>query len=588
MPRVPTYDGPQVGVDPSRAGFISTPDAGAPLANISRAASGFADVALRIEARKDQDLAFSTEAAIKKDWIEYDTKLRESRKGHAAETYDADVEKWWTEAAQKHGANLTPGARELASKSLMSSQLQALAQAKAWKESQLNAAAEGSYKAAQGLAIDEAVRVGSPEAAAKAKVDIDARIAARGAREGWSTERAQSERIAHSTVLHAALIDTMARRDPAAAQAYFQRVKAAGELDAKAATQIGAQLEQTSAVVEGGAAADEVWQKMGPRNLEDPIRASEMAKELSTKYANDPARLKAAQQALAEKTHAHDKQQSEVRGANVSTVYKLISSGTPLSKVRLTDTWRALPGDLQSRIIEDIEQQIDRRVRRAADVSTQELNELRKQEALRDLKGKDVYLSIVADTDRLASMSRNEILLQRPVIGAEATEQLLRKNEQLQKPDKKLNAKLDNEIFNDTADRMGLEPNKPRKSEQERRELGHLRMNLETVIDAKQQQLGRELDREERLSLIEKEMAKQITVSRWGFLPDKKVPRAALSLEQAAKVVVPAADRAQITEALKQGYARTKKAEYAPTEENVRRLYLLRTASPDYSTEPAN
>jgi len=61
-----------------------------------------------------------------------------------------------------------------------------------------------------------------------------------------------------------------------------------------------------------------------------------------------------------------------------------------------------------------------------------------------------------------------------------------------------------------------------------------------------------------------------------GFFSNSQVPVIQLNADDAARVVVPPTDRAQIAQALQQMYATDpKNPAYAPTEANMRRLYLM-------------
>ena len=62
-----------------------------------------------------------------------------------------------------------------------------------------------------------------------------------------------------------------------------------------------------------------------------------------------------------------------------------------------------------------------------------------------------------------------------------------------------------------------------------------------------------------------------------GFFSNSQVPVIQLNADDAARVVVPPTDRAQIAQALQTMYANDpKNPAYAPTEANMRRLYLMR------------
>lgn len=131
---------------------------------------------------------------------------------------------------------------------------------------------------------------------------------------------------------------------------------------------------------------------------------------------------------------------------------------------------------------------------------------------------------------------------------------------------------MDTEDFNRYAQDLGLDPYNA-KSAEKKRQLGDLKYRVEQIIDMAQRQKGKELTREEKGELMKGEMARTVTVG--GFFSDDTVPVIQLTPEQVRKVVVPTADRQQILDALKTMYQRDPKNPlYAPTDDNVRRLYL--------------
>lgn len=583
MAKVPQYDGPQLQEQ-------ALPGARQQEVDVSRnaqvLAKGLSDAAHimnreidRETQRADQDAAFAFEAKKKAEWLDYEGKLREARKGRDAHAYDAEVEAWWKEQGKAGAETLSPNAQRLVGRALMTSQLQAVGQAKAYRTQQLEQSAASSYAAAQAMAVEEAARIGTPEAAAAALPSIAQRAAERGAAQGWTPEQVASEKLTRSTVLHASVLDSLVKSDPKAAQAYFARVNAAGEIDTRARDAIGAKLEQTSALVEGGNAATEVWKAQGPRGLNAPVDMAGMDATLRKQYANDPARLKAAQSELREMAAAHDKSQGEANAYGVNTVYKALDSGLSLSKVRLTPEFQALPGDMQARIAEDIEQRIDRRTRRAADVEQAELARFNRANSLALMRNQDQYLS-ASNPETLAGMTRAQVEALRPTFGLDATQHLLGRWEQLQKPGKLTEAKMDAEDFNRVASDMGLDPfgvdaRNPKDRAEKSQRMGELKYRVEKVIDAAQGEAKRELTRTEKEKLLREEMAKTVSVKGPWYGSDATVPVIALQPDQVPKVIVPPEDAKAIADKMAARYAKSKDPLFAPTDANVRRWYLM-------------
>jgi len=135
------------------------------------------------------------------------------------------------------------------------------------------------------------------------------------------------------------------------------------------------------------------------------------------------------------------------------------------------------------------------------------------------------------------------------------------------------------------ADQLGLKPFAKDNSEDHKRMLGTLQYRVEQLIDqaqsAKKGPLGRQekMDRQEKMELMRQEMARTVVVDGGWFSSDKQVPVILLDKKRAASVKVPAAEREQIVQALKAMNAQQpNNPAYAPTEDNIRALYLRKVS----------
>lgn len=562
MPRVPVSEGPQLRSAPLQGGYQQPID----VTRDQRAlATGLANVAEGIDKyqqRADQDTAFATEAALKSEWIDYESKLREQRKGRDAASYDTEVETWWKDAAARHGKGLSPGAARLVNRSLVTSQLQAVAGAKAYKEQQLNASAEASYRAAQAVSINEAATVGTEAAALKAIADMDAKRLERARLQGWTPEQTQADALTSSSTLHAVMIQKLMRTDPAGAQVYFDKYK--GAIGAEAQAQIQGALHQVNAAVDGSAAAGEIWDAFGPRTDGEPVDIDHMEEAARQRFEKDPTRQRAAIENIQQRAAAFNAAERERTAGKVNAVMDAYSRGTPMSKLQTMPQFLALPGAKRAEIQDHIND-------RNHMLWARNIEDRARLEREQQQKAFPSFLTY-SDPDRLSTMTRAQVQSLLPQLGNELTGHLVTKWEALQKNEGKLEARIDTEDFNHVADEMGLRPFDPTKTEAQRQALGELKYRTEQLISQAQAVKKATLTREEKMELVRTEMARKVVVNGW--FTNREVPVIQLKPDEMSKVIVPEGDRAQIADALKQMYQRTGDALYAPTEQNMRRLYL--------------
>ena len=111
------------------------------------------------------------------------------------------------------------------------------------------------------------------------------------------------------------------------------------------------------------------------------------------------------------------------------------------------------------------------------------------------------------------------------------------------------------------------------QSKTDKEQIGDLKFRVERVIAMAQQKKGAKLTEDEKETLMRGEMSRTVTVPGW--FSDSSVPVIQLTPEQAAKVKVPDEERGKIVQALQTKYKQNPNNPlFAPTEDNVRRLYL--------------
>lgn len=389
-----------------------------------------------------------------------------------------------------------------------------------------------------------------------------------------SADRAYTEA---ASPLHVGVIKAMITADHAdQAQQYYQDNSADMTLQARA--QVQTQIADASSSQQAETGADEVWAKLGPKDATDPVRQFDMEQQLREQFKDSPDTLKKAIAGLRERSAAFNAQQGEIRAGGINDVWGMIDAGAGMRTVRNSQAWLNMPEKDRHDIMKTLESEAAVRSSRAASESSRALTEMQRTEKLNFMRNGDLYLT-QSDPTVLSKMSRGQVEAKRSQFGMEATQHLLNRWDDLQKPGKIAEAKMDKQDFDQIADSLGLQPFARNLDEDKKRALGSLQYRVEQLIDMKQRSEKRTLTRDEKSVLMKQEMAKQVTVEGGWFSSDKQVPVVQLSPEQLKDVVVPSDERAQIVDALKSAYQKNPaNPAYAPTEDNIRRLYVRRVS----------
>lgn len=569
MPRVPTFEGPT-----AQTRALATPmqgqiDVSSGAMAASRAAGQFADLADRRVERDAQTEAWTAQAEINNEFVQWQAEQRKNRQGINAKGMAQETAAWWDKAKEERFSKLSPLAQQAVAKSLSTARLSALESASGYENQQLDIGERSALQASATSLVNQAIAAG-PDKAAPVLAQAASTLRAWGAKKGVDVE---PEVMKLTTGAHTTIINSLMQRDPKAAEAYFETHKK--EIDGTRWDEIGGRINQVSALTDGENKATEVWSKyVKPGDYKNPVDQFAMEKELREAFANDPTRAKAGIAALREMSAAWNKSQAESTAAGTNNVYKMLDAGTPMSKIMKSEAWAALPGEQQHRITLQLEQQAAARASRAASEASRQLSMLQTQDKLKVLTNGDAYMRY-SDPNVLASMTRPQVEALRATFGLEGTQHLLQRYDSLQKPGKIAEARMDTEDFNHIAGQLGMDPYNA-KTPDKKAQLGELKFRVEQLIDSAQKAKGKELTREEKSALMEVEMARTVTVNPGIFSSNRDVPVIQLRPEELKKVVVPPADRAQIAEALRAMYAQNPtNPMYAPTDENVRRLYLV-------------
>lgn len=417
--------------------------------------------------------------------------------------------------------------------------------------------------------------------------DIEAATYGEGKLRGMAADDIKATILDRTSAAHkGALSALLTQQNTDAALAYYQEHK--GGMSALDRAAMEEKLGKANAAKEGVAGADDIFTRLGPKADGEPVQIDVMEREAREKYGDKPETLKAVIGELRDRAQSFNAAEAERHASNTSTVFKLLDNGLSLNQVRQRPEWLALPGKEQHAIVQSLESdaytreaRAAARANRAASESQRALSEMERNDRLSLRMNAGDYLH---DTDpqRLSKMSRAQVEALRAKYGFDATQHLLGRWDSLQSKEGVVAATVDQQDFEHVARQMGLKPGD--RSPTEKQKLGEMQYRIENLIDIAQSRKGGALTRQEKMELMRQEMARKIEVADGWFGGTSSKPLIQATPNDLKKVVVPKNERAQIVEALKTMYQRSpNNPAFAPTEENVKRLYLKGRGAATYS-----
>lgn len=217
MPQVPSYGGPQVAADPLRPVQARQLDVSSGTRAIGQGLANLGEGIDRYQEREAQAQAFNAEDALTKQWLEWDSQARRHYVGEKANDYEAAAAEWWAKAPETVGTNLNPRARELVGRSLAQKRNSAMASVMTAAGAEKERHADQVALADLNSTMQFGVTTGNVEAA---RLQIGEKVAAMGARKGWSTEEVQAATGKYLSDMHVAAIDQLPAEQ---GLAYFQQ-----------------------------------------------------------------------------------------------------------------------------------------------------------------------------------------------------------------------------------------------------------------------------------------------------------------------------------------------------------------------------
>lgn len=572
MPQVPILKGPSLSENAQQGGMLDTPDVSSGLRALGAGLNATGDQLDKVIQRQDNDIALQTDAQVKTSFMQFDADLRKKSQGQGAVGYADKVNAWWQDQAKTVGENLTNNQKALIGKSLQTAQVQSQAAALGYQNAELERSEMDSFNASQLAEIQRASASGDPAVAATSVQLLTARNAAMAVQKGWTPEVLAGANMKATTALHVNMIQDLQQKDPAAALQYFNDNKS--EIDGTRHAEIEHGLDHLAAGQDGANTADSVWKDMGPKQFNQPIDRDGMEAAARKKYPNDVTRQTAAIAAIKERVAAFNASETEFNAGNVNSVMGVYAQGgMTTAQLQRLPAFQALPGKDQATIMDRVDAHINTLISRGAAAEQRaDSAESRAQRKL-ERNGMAAYLDL-SEPSNLANMSDAQVQAQLPVLGNDLTKALVEKKRQITKSGGEPEAKMDNDDFNHVAETMGLKPFE-KKTDEEKAQLGEVKYRVEQLVYQAQQSKKAPLTRAEKTELMTQEMARTVKVSGGWFSSDADKPVFTLNKDDIADVVIPKADREQLTAAMQAQYATTKSTMFAPTDTNLRRFYLL-------------
>lgn len=556
MATIRTYDNSVVNEAPlpgARRESIATPallgagaeQLGALGGGLTRAGVGASAVIARMAERENADALFSNEAGLKADYLEYEARTRE-RRGQNAKGATNDTATWWKDNIAKRVEGLgNAEQKRLFSQRATGLQLQSIEGVSRFEGEQLEVAHDASWKADKINTVNLVAANPQDENVQGGIAQIKNFNKYQAARKGLPAEVLQAMNEADITDLHKQAIQTLVRRNPNAAQAYFEKHK--DEIAGTVRAEIGEFAEKATAEAVGVRTGAEIWAAIGPQADTQAAQLDKMEEDARKRLGDNTPALKATISNLRERVQAFDKGRREREDATEATVNNAVLKGATPGQIRAMPEFLSLDPKRALSILDYMENKATQRVaREAADLNRANAAETRQQQIMAR-RGMGAYL-VYSNPEVLGSMSRDQIINLLPVLGNDLTQHLMQRKESIVK--NPIAAKFDTDSFNQVAQEVGLKPFDPNKNEEERAALGGLKFAIEQKIGAQQEVLKRPMTDAEKMELMRKEMDN--TVLTGGFAGFFKSPKPVIALnrkeQQAASVAVEGGHEIRLSE----------------------------------------
>lgn len=339
----------------------------------------------------------------------------------------------------------------------------------------------------------------------------------RGLGKVWLEDQNKKTRSA----LWSAVIDRLLVDDkPALASAYFEEygneILTAEQRDRIAAKVKTAKTDSLAAQVN-----QDIWAELGPKTDQDPASVDAMVDRARSQYAEkNPEVFDAVKKSIVERANIWNASVKNRADAREATVWRSILAGAGYEQIRTMPDFINIPGDRQVAIKKELETHARDLIMMARGdeeylwVRSQRARTL--QEQAEEDKTRSAYGAFLdlSKTAKLSQLGEDEITNLLPQLGFSLTNQLLEKKKSLKTEGNRINATINDAIFDEIANEAGLRPYaKPtERTETENARLGQLKSRALTEID-RVQGGKRELSEQEQRDLMHRIIDPKVLLS---------------------------------------------------------------------------
>jgi len=578
MATVPTYDRPTVeerALPGARQESIASPallEAGATqLQDMGKGAmsagAAFGAIANHMQERETVDAVFVADATLKQQYVDYETQTRDKRQGSNAKGVANDTATWFKDNISKAlSAMPNDVQKKLFSQRASVLQVHGVGEFSKFESQQRDAAFVAGYKANNEATIN--LGAANPALVGQLVTTLHQNNAALFALRGITDPVVKaSVNLASTTELHKQVIQGLVSTRPEQAQAYFEKNKE--EIAGAQRAEIGKFAEQATSSALGTAAAAEIWLKVGPKSDREASNLDKMEQDARDKWGDQTFKLKATIDALHQRDAAFKSGRAERSAVAVNTAMDVLRK----PGAKWDDVVRS--GALEAMAPKDAKTMQDHYTDRQRSLRSASITERLQMEQVRQIEYSAAY-NAYRDPDVLVGMSRAQVQALEPTLGRHYGTALLTAYDSMSKSaDKLTEARIDKQALDTVFREFGFDPDKKLKLTKDADKvyhgrLGQMQNEIESEIGRQQNASKRVLSRDEK-DVVARGVLSRTVFTEAGFFGwgSEQSPLASITPEMVKKVVVPVADRKNITTALKQ------KGEPV-TDEKIAQLYLLR------------
>lgn len=213
MPRLPTYDGPQVLTEPGRPAFRRNVDVSSGAESLARALGGVGEVIDRRLERDAEIKANEIETRLYGEWLQADAELRQKYRGVDADGYTPAATDWWNQAKERFGKDIDERVARRIGPVLARRAAMALGNGAQYVDQEKERHADALVSAQVTNQASIAITTGDVVGARQRVLDV---VREQAARKRWSSEQLQAAQRENLSSMHVAVVQQLVEGGKAA------------------------------------------------------------------------------------------------------------------------------------------------------------------------------------------------------------------------------------------------------------------------------------------------------------------------------------------------------------------------------------